>query len=166
MYIQDVIHGNKPEIIEAVVTFSIRKIMDNSRLEKVQIDKIVLADNYPFDSHEDFAMHDLIEEIRDNGVINPVLLRSVDDGYEIIDGRARYLAAKEVGETALDAKIIECTDDEARELIAYSLKLFQRSFRDMPLTQQARMIAKYYNSIKHRGKRNDLIERCVTTNKT
>ena len=44
-------------------------------------------------------------------------------------------------------------------LIAYSLKLFQRSFRDMPLTQQASMIAKYYNSIKRRGKRNDLIER-------
>ena len=159
MAIIDVIHKVNPAVSEPVVSFSIRKIMENARLERVQIDTIVLADNYPFESHEDFAMHDLIEEIRDNGVINPVLLRSVGDGYEIIDGRARYLAAKEVGETALDAKIIECTDDEARKLIAYSLKLFQRSFRDMPLTQQARMIAKYYNSIKRRGKRNDLIER-------
>ena len=153
MLIQDVIKGAKPE------TFSIRKIMENARLERVQIDKISLAGSYPFETHEDFALHDLIEEIRDNGVVTPVLLRSVGDGYEIIDGRARYLAAKEVGETALDAKIIECGDDEARELIAYSLKLFQRSFRDMPLTQQASMIAKYYNSIKHRGKRNDLLER-------
>ena len=76
----------------------IRKITGNSRLEKIRIDKITLAINYPFEGYEDFALEDLIEEVRDNGVILPILLRAAGDGYEVIDGRARFLAAKAVGE--------------------------------------------------------------------
>ena len=50
--------------IEAAAALPIREIMESSRLEKVRLEKISLAEGYPFETHEDFAMHDLIEEIR------------------------------------------------------------------------------------------------------
>ena len=59
MSIREAARGVKPEIQAPVITFSVRKIMENARLERVQIDKISLAGDYPFDTHEDFAMRDL-----------------------------------------------------------------------------------------------------------
>ena len=80
-----------PEPVRSIP--SIRKIMDGSRLEKIPIDKIYLAENYPFEAYEDYELTDLIEEIRENGVIAPVIVRETGAGFEIIDGRARFLAA-------------------------------------------------------------------------
>ena len=94
----------KPEAVRTIP--SIRKIMDNSRLEKIPIDKIYLAESYPFEPYEDYELTDIIEEIRENGVIVPVVTRETDAGFEIIDGRARYLAAKEAGDEVIPAVII------------------------------------------------------------
>jgi ParB family chromosome partitioning protein len=133
--------------------------MRDSRLERVPIDKVRLAENYPFDAYEDYALNDLIEEIRMNGVITPVLLRVAGDGFEIIDGRARFLAAKEVGEDLIAAVIIDCSDEEIIELIAHTTMIYQRTFHDMRYSQQARIIARYYESLKKQGLRSDLIYR-------
>jgi ParB-like chromosome segregation protein Spo0J len=133
--------------------------MQDSRLERVPIEKIFLAENYPFDAYEDYALQDLIEEIRMNSVIMPVLLRVAGDGFEIIDGRARFLAAKEVGDELIDAKIIDCSDEEIIELIAHTTIIYQRTLRDMRYSQQARIIARYYESLKKQGLRSDLLYR-------
>ena len=147
----------KPEPVRTIP--SIRKIMDGSRLEKIPIDKIYLAENYPFEAYEDYELTDLIEEIRENGVITPVIARETDAGFEIIDGRARFLAASEAGDEVIPAVIINCSDEEALELIEYTTIIYQKSFRDMKYSQQARIIARYYGTLKKQGMRSDLIYR-------
>lgn len=62
------------------------------------------------------ALHELVESIRNKGVIQPVLLRPVAGrGYELICGERRYQASKVLGLETIPANIREMSDQEAFE---------------------------------------------------
>lgn len=70
--------------------------------------------NHPFKVVDDEKMQDLVESIRINGVLSPVLLREAERGhYEMISGHRRMHAAQLAGLEAIPAIIREMTDDEA-----------------------------------------------------
>ena len=52
---------------------------------EVRIDQIFPFENHPFKVLDDDKMEDLVQSIKDNGVLTPVLLRPDDEGtYEMI----------------------------------------------------------------------------------
>ena len=70
--------------------------------------------NHPFKVVDDEKMQDLVESIRTNGVLSPVLLREAEHGqYEMISGHRRMHAAQLAGLTTIPAIIRDLTDDEA-----------------------------------------------------
>ncbi len=70
--------------------------------------------NHPFKVVDDERMQDLVESIKTNGVLSPVLLRETQRGrYEMISGHRRMHAAKLAGLDAVPAIIRDMTDDEA-----------------------------------------------------
>lgn len=70
--------------------------------------------NHPFKVVDDEKMQDLVESIRMNGVLSPVLLREAEHGqYEMISGHRRMHAALLAGLETIPAFIREMTDDEA-----------------------------------------------------
>ena len=63
---------------------------------------------------DDDKMSELVESIRINGVLSPVLVRQDgEDSYEMISGHRRMHAAKIVGLTMIPAIVRDLTDDEA-----------------------------------------------------
>ncbi len=80
---------------------------------------IPLPDLHPFPEHpygirDDQAMKDMIDSIRENGVVVPAIVRPRDEGgYEIVAGHRRKLAAERVGLTALPCIVRDLSDDEA-----------------------------------------------------
>ena len=154
-----------PTVTAAKDEFLIRKIMRDSRLEKLPIEKITLAPQYPLGVYEDFMLEDLTENIRVNGILTPILVceKLVCEKvymYEVIDGAARYEAAKILGETELPATIVTCSADEA-VMIAFECNLCRRSIKDLKLSIQAKIISDYYYSLKDQGRRSDLIYRAA-----
>ena len=70
--------------------------------------------NHPFKVVDDERMQDLVESIRTNGVLSPVLLREAEMGhYEMISGHRRLHAAELAGLETVPAIIRDMTDDEA-----------------------------------------------------
>ncbi len=70
--------------------------------------------NHPFRVVDDEKMQDLVESIKVNGVLSPVLLREAEHGrYEMISGHRRMHAAKLAGLDTIPAIIRDMTDDEA-----------------------------------------------------
>ena len=70
--------------------------------------------NHPFKVVDDEKMQDLVESIRTNGVLSPVLLREAEHGqYEMISGHRRMHAAQLAGLTTIPAIIRDLSDDEA-----------------------------------------------------
>ena len=81
---------------------------------EIEIQKIYGFRNHPFKVLDDERMEELVESIKINGILSPVLLRPGDHGkYEMISGHRRMHAAQLAGLTSIPAIIREMTDDEA-----------------------------------------------------
>lgn len=80
----------------------------------IEIYKISGFKGHPFKVVDDEKMQELVESIKANGVLSPVLIRPTGmDTYEMISGHRRLHAAELVGLTAIPSIIREMTDDEA-----------------------------------------------------
>jgi ParB family chromosome partitioning protein len=66
----------------------------------------------PRDHFDEEALASLAESIREVGVLQPVLVRESDDGYELIAGERRWRAARRVGLQTVPA-IVRVADDAA-----------------------------------------------------
>ena len=80
----------------------------------IEIAKIQPFRNHPFKVIDDEKMEDLVESIRTNGILSPVLIRPIgNDVYEMVSGHRRMRAAILLGMDRIPAIIREMTDDEA-----------------------------------------------------
>jgi len=80
----------------------------------IEVVKIQPFRNHPFKVIDDEKMEDLVESIRANGILSPVLIRPIgNDIYEMVSGHRRMHAAILLGMDRIPAIIREMTDDEA-----------------------------------------------------
>ncbi len=61
-------------------------------------------------------LSELIASVREKGVLEPILVRPLGSGYQIIAGERRYRAAQEVGLADIPCVVRESTDAESLEL--------------------------------------------------
>ena len=97
----------------------------------IEIYKISGFKGHPFKVVDDEKMQELVESIKVNGVLSPVLIRPTGmDTYEMISGHRRLHAAQLAGLTAIPSIIREMTDDEAMaEQTGESARSIQRYIR-------------------------------------
>lgn len=77
--------------------------------------------NHPFHVRKDMEMNELVDSIRESGVIVPLIVRSrPEGGYEIISGHRRCEACRELGIEKAPVRVQELTDDEATILMVNS----------------------------------------------
>ena len=77
--------------------------------------------NHPFHVRKDIEMNELVDSIRESGVIVPLIVRSrPEGGYEIISGHRRCEACRELGIEKVPVRVQELTDDEATILMVNS----------------------------------------------
>lgn len=82
--------------------------------QEVEIGRIHAFPNHPFKVLDDEKMDTLVDSIRENGILNPVIVRPDQSGnYEMISGHRRLHAAKIVGLKKVPAIVKEMSDDEA-----------------------------------------------------
>lgn len=82
--------------------------------QEIEIERIHSFPNHPFKVIDDEKMESLVESIRENGILNPVIVRPGKDGdYEMISGHRRLHAAEIAGLEKVPAIVKEMSDDEA-----------------------------------------------------
>ncbi len=65
---------------------------------------------------DDNKLEELVASIRENGVLQPILVQKSDTGYELVVGERRWRASKKAGLKKIPAVIREVTDAQALEL--------------------------------------------------
>lgn len=89
-------------------------VPETSGTTEIELGLISAFENHPFRVIDDEKMEELVESIRQQGILSPVLVRPDDEGgYEMISGHRRLHAAKIVGLKKIPAIVRELTDDEA-----------------------------------------------------
>jgi len=76
-------------------------------------DKLTPFAKHPYRVQEDAAMDELVESVRTHGILSPLLARPKVEGYELVSGHRRRLAAQKLGLPTVPVLVREMTDDEA-----------------------------------------------------
>ncbi len=87
-----------------------------SEVIKIDIKKIVPNRSQPRLDFYDDSIQGLAESIRENGLLQPVSVRVIDDHYELIAGERRYRACLLNGYDCIDAIIYDKSDEESANL--------------------------------------------------
>ena len=86
----------------------------DEEIVELKLKEIDVFKGRPFKVKDDDRMKDLVNSIRQNGVLTPVLVREMPDGrYEMVSGHRRLRAAELVGLETIPAIIRDLEDDDA-----------------------------------------------------
>jgi len=88
----------------------------DENLLTVDLDKLVAREDQPRKSFDDDSLKELANSIKADGVIQPIVVRKVDDRYEIIAGERRFRASKLAGLEKVPVVVKNVNDRKAREL--------------------------------------------------
>lgn len=84
------------------------------RVQKIDADKIINFKDHPFKVKDDAEMDKLIESIKENGVLNPIIVRQTKEGkYEIVSGHRRKRATELAGLDGIPCIVRDLSDEEA-----------------------------------------------------
>ena len=109
--------------------------------------------NHPFKVLENTELYQMVDSIKDKGVIVPALVRPKENGrYEMISGHRRKRASELAGIETIPCIVRELSDDEA--VIAMVDSNMQRE--EILPSERAFAYKMKLEAIKHQGKRNDL----------
>lgn len=127
--------------------------------EELEISILVPFRANKFKLYEGERFHDMEESITALGILEPLLVRPLDNGtYEILAGNNRWNVAKHIGLKQLPTIIINGLTEEEALLIATESNLIQRSFSDLSHSERAAILSQYYKALRDNGKRNKLAD--------
>ena len=112
--------------------------MENNEVVYLYLDDIIPNRFQPREVFDDQALKELAISIKEHGVIQPIIVRKVENKYEIIAGERRYKASTMAGLTKIPA-IIKNLDDKESSKVAL-IENLQR--RDLTPIEEARTYQK------------------------
>ncbi len=133
------------------------EIKAQNGVEQIAIDSIKAFHNHPFHLYEGERLNDMVESIREHGVLNPVIVQKTDDGYEMLSGHNRANAAKLAGLTEIPAIVKTGLSEDEAYVYVIETNLMQRSFAELLPSEKAAVMAAHYDKVCCQGKRNDII---------
>jgi ParB family chromosome partitioning protein len=85
-------------------------------VREIEVGRIRPNPSQPRQQFDEDALAELAESIRERGVLQPILVRPVDDGYELIAGERRWRAAQRAQLHSIPALVREHDDSGSAEL--------------------------------------------------
>ena len=136
--------------------FSTQEQRDDAKLAKIRdipLNEIDDFPDHPFKVRDDEDMMQLVESIKERGVITPATVRQKENGrYELISGHRRKRASELAGFETLRCEVVDLTREEATILMVESN--FQRS-QILP-SEKAFAYKMRLEAMKRQGQRTDL----------
>ena len=128
-------------------------VVNEESAMEIEISKIHPFKNHPFKVLDDEKMQDLVESVKINGVLTPVLLRmDENEDYEMVSGHRRMHAAQLAGLTTIPAIVRELSDDDA--IVAMVDANIQRE--ELLPSEKAFAFKMKLDAMKRQGSRTDI----------
>jgi len=131
--------------------------LEPEQLREIDIDRILPNSHQPRKNFDEQALNELADSIREHGVVQPIVVRALEDGFfQLIAGERRWRASQRAGLTRLPAVIREAEEDSALEIALIEnlqredlnpmeeAQAYERLITDFGLTQEevARRVGK------------------------
>lgn len=149
-----------PKLDDLFTTQEERDHNSAEKVEEISISKITDFPEHPFKVIDDEKMKEMVNSVKEYGVIMPVIVRPKDDGtYEMISGHRRKRACELAGVKQIKCIVKNLSDDEATILMVDSN--IQRE--EILPSEKAFAYKLKLEAMKHQGKRIDLEENETST---
>lgn len=125
--------------------------------EMIPVEQIVPFHKHPFRLYEGERLNDMVENVREHGILTPVIVQKTDTGYEMLAGHNRLNAAKIVGIDEIPAIVKEGLTEKEAYVYVIETNMLQRSFSELCVSEKAAVLAERYDKVLSQGKRNDII---------
>lgn len=130
-----------------------RADLKRERLMDIPVADIQDFPDHPYQVRDDESMMELVESIKEKGIINPVMVRPLPDGkYEMIAGHRRKRACEIAGIDTVKARVTDVSRDDAVLLMVDSN--LQRE--EILPSEKAAAYKMRLEALKRQGKRTDL----------
>lgn len=152
--------ANEPKrkiFADAVDLIGGNEVMANPGITMLDVESIRPFHNHPFRLYEGERLQDMVESIKEHGVLNPVIVRKYNGTYEMLSGHNRHNAAKIAGIVQIPAIVKEHLSEEEAYVYVIETNLMQRSFTDLSVSEKAAVLAERYDKVMSQGKRNDIL---------
>jgi ParB family chromosome partitioning protein len=106
------------EVVEVLSEENMTESEPNSELDVVLVDVRLIEPN-PFQPRRDFgeeSLNSLSESIAEHGLLQPLVVRRVDESYQLIAGERRFRAAQKSGLNEVPVRVVEADDRRMTEL--------------------------------------------------
>lgn len=124
-----------------------------NNIEYIEVEKLKPFENHPYKVKNDEEMDNLIESIREHGILSPIIARPIENNeYEIISGHRRLFAGKQAGLTKIPAMVCEMDRDTAAVTLVDS-NLHRENILPSEKAYAYKLKAE---ALSHQGKRTDL----------
>ena len=127
-------------------------------LQMLSVKSIKPFHDHPFHLYEGERLEDMIASIKEHGVLNPVIVQKVDEGYEMFPGHNKLNAAKLAGLKEVPAIVKTGLSEEEAYVYVIETNLMQRSFSDLLISEKAAVLKARYEKESCQSRRNDIIE--------
>ena len=125
----------------------------SGQISDLQLSVLQPFSRHPYKVRDDEAMRDMVESVKQYGVLSPAIARPMPDGgYELVSGHRRKRACELAGLDAMPVIVRELDDDAAAILVVDSN--LQRE--DLLTSERAFAYKLKLEAIRHQGERTDL----------
>ena len=92
-----------------------QKVENTNNIINIELSKLVaFRKRQPFSMYDEIKKQEVLESIRENGVLVPIIVRKIEnEKYEIISGHNRVECSKGLNLSTIPAQIVDCDDDKA-----------------------------------------------------
>ena len=129
-------------------------ISEGNQLKQVPIDMLVPYHNHKFKLYEGERLDDMVNSIKENGVLTPIIVRNMGgEHYEILAGHNRTNAARLAGLSVIPAIVKENLSDDEAEMYVIETNVMQRGFNDLSISERAAVVAARHSAMFDEDKR-------------
>lgn len=112
----DVFFGDDVEEVEKVTKPKEKKMKELEKVVELKISDVEPMLNQPRKIFDEEKLQELTDSIKENGILQPILVVKNDNGYSIIAGERRWRAAKKAGLKEIPAIIKDYTDSKKKQV--------------------------------------------------
>src|SRR3712207_6297372 len=131
-------------------------ILEQGDIQNIELNLLESYHNHPFTLYTGKRLEDMVESVKENGILSPIIVLKKDNNYEILSGHNRVNAARLAKINSVPCIVKENLSEEQAYAYVIETNLMQRSFSDLLPTEKALVLKMRYQKIVSQGKRNDL----------
>lgn len=127
-------------------------------VQMLPVDAIKPFHEHPFKLYRGDRLNDMVESIREHGILTPVIVRKLGTEYEMLAGHNRQNAARLAGLSEIPAIVKENLSDEEAWIYVVETNVIQRSFNDLSISERITVLSARYDKVCGTKKREEILE--------